>query len=586
MIYDVVIKNGTIVDGTGASSYTADLAIRDGKIVEIGKVGLAADMVIDAEEAIVTPGFIDPHTHYDGQATWDDELRPSSVHGITTAVMGNCGVGFAPVRPGEEARLVSLMEGVEDIPGGVLTEGMRWGWTSYGDYLDALELLPRTIDVAAYVPHDPVRLFVMGDRAAAREPANEDDIAAMGAIVSDALRAGAIGFSTGRTDVHRTADGHDTPASIADRRELTAIAAGLRGVSYRTIAAVSDFDLALGESSFEAEFDVIEDMARASGRPLTLSFLQRLGAPDQWRQILKRTANAEKAGADIRLQCAPRGIGTLLGLSTTFNPLLAFAPYERIANLPLAAQASALLDPDFRADVLAVRPRRLSEPGNSIPPIVDEIIQNLETVAARMFPLAGKPDYEPAPEDSILARARAQGKPVLAVFLDALAADQGKAFVYFPIYNYMAGNFDVVEEMLNHPRAQLGLGDAGAHVATISDGAYSSFFLQHWVRDRTRGPLLPLERAVRMLSGDQADFFGMADRGRLKPGLRADLNVIDLQKLELGSPYMVGDLPAGGKRLLQEAHGYRATLVGGCPILQNGKLTGAKPGRVVRACAM
>ncbi|PHS26036.1 MAG: amidohydrolase [Robiginitomaculum sp.] len=584
-MFDLTIRGGTIVDGNGGAPFTGDLAIKDGKIVEIGKVNGPAKREIDAQGAIVTPGVIDVHTHYDGQAIWDADLAPSSWHGVTSVMMGNCGVGFAPLRPGDQDRLVSLMEGVEEIPGTALHEGLDWQWESFGDFMDRLEAIPHAINVATQIPHDPVRLYVMGDRAAARETATEEDVKAMAALVHEGLKAGAFGFSTGRTDTHRTSDGHDTPASVAERRELEGLASAFQGVPYRILSAVSDFDMHDGEERFDPEFDILEGMARIAGRPMTLSTMQRFLYPQQWERIATRVENANANGLDMRMQVAPRGVGVLQGLRTTLNALVGKPSYRKIMDLPFEEKLKALRDPDMRAKILSEERIRVSDVDPAAPPQIDQVLDNLEFLSARMFPLSDPPNYEPAPEESIHARAEARGVSVLEELYDQMLEDDGEAIIYFPIFNYNDGNLDTVHRMITHPASHLGLGDGGAHVGTIVDSAWSSFFLAHWTRDRTEsnGTQIPIERAIQMMSADQADFLGLKDRGRLLPGLVADINVIDMKRLKVRRPHMIYDLPAGGRRLVQEAEGYIATLVAGVPILENDVMTGATPGKLLRA---
>ncbi|PHS28343.1 MAG: amidohydrolase [Robiginitomaculum sp.] len=584
-MFDLLIRGGTIVDGNGGEPYAGDLAIKDGKIAQIGTVSGSAKREIDAQGAIVTPGVIDVHTHYDGQAVWDADLAPSSWHGVTSVLMGNCGVGFAPLRPGDQDRLVSLMEGVEEIPGTALHEGLDWRWESFGDYMDRLDDIPHSINVATQIPHDPVRLYVMGDRAEARETATDEDVKAMAALVHEGLKAGAFGFSTGRTDTHRTSDGHDTPASVAERRELEGLASAFQGVPYRILSAVSDFDMHDGEERFDPEFDILETMARIAGRPMTLSTMQRFLYPQQWERIAGRVENARASGLDMRMQVAPRGVGVLQGLRTTLNALVGKPSYRKIMDLPFEEKLKALRDPDLRAKILSEERIRVSDVDPAAPPQIDQVLDNLEFLSARMFPLGDPPNYEPAAEESIHARAEARGVDVLEELYDQMLGDDGEAMIYFPIFNYNDGNLDVVHQMMSHPAAHLGLGDGGAHVGTIVDSAWSSFFLAHWTRDRVQGQgaQIPIERAIQMMSADQADFLGLKDRGRLLPGMAADINVIDMKRLQVRRPHMIYDLPAGGRRLVQEAEGYIATLVAGVPILENDQLTGATPGKLLRA---
>lgn len=579
---DLKIANGTLIDGTGSPGRAGDVGVRDGRVVALGRVTEPARREFDAAGAVVTPGFIDLHTHYDGQAVWDGALAPSSWHGVTAVMMGNCGVGFAPLRPGDEGRLVRLMEGVEEIPGTALYEGLDWRWQSFADYLGRLDEQPHAINVAAQVPHDPLRLYVMGDRAARQEVATPDDLAQMRDLVREALAAGAFGFSTGRTDTHRTSDGLDTPAACANREELVAIASALQGLPYRVLSAVSDFDMFRGEEHFDPEFDIFEQMARAAGRPLTISTLERLGFPDQWKRIVARVERARAGGVDLRMQIAPRGVGVLNGLRTTLNVFTAKPSYRAIMHLPHAELVAALRDPALRAKIVSEPFLTMREVDPSSPPQLDQAIAMLDMIVFRMFELGDPPDYEPPASQSLGARAAARGVSPLEEILDVMLRDGGEGLVYFPIFNYNAGNLDVVAELLTHPATHLGLGDGGAHVGTIADAAWTTFFLQHWARDRQTSKL-GVERAVRMITADPAAFMGLEDRGLIAEGMVADLNVIDWNTLTLRRPRVVYDLPAGGRRLVQEARGYLLTTVAGVPILEADQPTGATPGRVLRA---
>jgi len=580
--YDLKIRGGRIVDGSGRPAFEGDVAVRAGRIEAVGECPGSARDEIDARGAIVTPGFVDIHTHYDGQATWDGDLAPSSRHGVTTCVMGNCGVGFAPVRECDRDRLIHLMEGVEDIPGSALAEGIRWRWESFGEYLDALEAGAYAMDVCAQVPHDALRVYVMGERAVASEAASGDDVAAMRALLREALEAGASGFSTGRTDNHRTASGEPTPASEASAAELVGLAEAFRGLGRGVLQAVSDFDMAVSPERFDPEFDLVERMAEAAGRPLSLSLMERDPAPDQWRRILARAERAQASGTPLRVQVAARPIGVLLGLEATFHPFVGFPSYKGVSSLPLPERVRRLRDPGLRARLLGERSEPLAGDGSPVPPLADQLLAQLDRLCARLFPLADTPDYEPPLEASIAARARAGGQPALAAVLDALLEDEGRALLYFPLFNYTGFDLEHLREMLSHPLALAGLGDGGAHVGTICDASFPTTLLTHWVRDRSRGPRLPLERMVAMLSGGNARFTGLGDRGLVAPGLRADLNVIDTAALRLERPRLVADLPAGGRRFVQDAAGYRATLVAGTAVAVEGRPTGARPGRLVR----
>lgn len=580
---DLKIQGGTIVDGRGGAPYRGDVGVVGGRIVAVGAVDEAAARTIDAEGAIVTPGFVDLHCHYDGQVSWDPDLMPSSIHGVTTCVNGNCGVGFAPVREADRQALIELMEGVEDIPGSALAEGLRWRWESFPEYMRAIDT-PHAIDFAVQVPHDALRVYVMGARAIAGEDATDEDVARMRALTREALEAGAIGFSTGRTDNHRARSGAATPASEASVRELCGIAAAFHGLGHGVLQAVSDFDMSLGADRFDGEFDVLEAMvAAAGGHPLSISLSQRDGEPGQWRRILARVDAANARGVPIKVQVGARGIGVMLGLQATFHPFMGFPSYKRIAHLALAERVAALRDPGLRARILGETSDKVAGDGSSVPPLADRLLATLDVVSMRLFRLGARPNYEPTLADSIFAEARARGVTPLAAIYDALLEDEGRQLLYFPIFNYSGMNLDAVREMLVHPQALPGLSDGGAHVGTICDASFPTFLLSHWVRDRPQ-ERIPVERVVQMLTGDGARFIGLRDRGAIAVGLRADLNVIDMERLALARPRMIEDLPAGGRRLLQDATGYRATLVAGEVIAAEGALTGARPGRLARVC--
>lgn len=582
MDYDLIIKNGEVVDGTGAARRKADVAVKDGVIVAIGEITGEASRVLDAEGLLVTPGFVDIHTHYDGQVSWDEELAPSCLHGVTTAVMGNCGVGFAPVRASDKDRLVALMEGVEDIPGAALTEGISWNWESLPEYMDAIDAMPHTIDFAVQIPHDALRVYVMGDRAVAGELATDEDIAKMRALTREALEAGAVGFATGRTDNHRDKDGSATPASEANVRELVGIAEAFKGLEHGVLQAVSDFDINAGRQRFDEEFDVVERMAAASdGHSLSMTLLQRNRDTTQWQRIIARAEEANEKGVNVRLQVAARGIGILLGLQATFHPFMGYPSYMAIAHLPLEERVLAMKDPGFKARLLAEKSVSVSE-NSSIPPLVDEFLDNLDFVSMRLYRLGDHFDYEPEPQHSILAEAYRRNTSSLEIIYDAMLEDGGRELLYFPLYNYLEQNLDAVYQMLNHPLALMALSDGGAHVGTVCDASFPTTMLTLWTRDRTRGERIPLEKAVHMLSGANATYMGFHDRGTLSVGKRADINVIDHKALSLHRPRMVQDLPAGGQRLLQDASGYVATFVAGQQIIDRDKITDARPGRLVR----
>lgn len=579
---DLKLTGGTVIDGSGGQPFTADIGVRDGKIVSVGAITEAADQTVDATGAIVTPGFVDIHTHFDGQVTWDENFTPSIFHGVTTCVMGNCGVGFAPVRNGEEQRLINLMEGVEDIPGSALSEGIRWGWQSFPEYLDALERQPHSIDFLAQVPHDPIRMFVMGERAEANHAATEDDINAMRGLVREALEAGAAGFSIGRTDNHRTAEGKWTPSSEATVQELTGLAEALKGLNHGVVQVVSDFDLLRAPERFDAEFDLVEAMAVASGKPLSMTWLQREPGAQQWRQIQARVEAANQRGLTMKLQTAARGIGVINSLDASFHPFIGFPTYKTLHHLPLAERAARMREPEIRARILSEQSEKLAGDGSSVPPLVDILLAQIDLLSARLFPLGDDLNYEPELKDSFLAQAKMRGiRPIEALY-DYLAAGDGTNLIYFPIFNYGTNSLDVVAEMMKHPACLTGLSDAGAHVGTVCDASFPTSLLSFWTRDRQRGEKLSLSQVVEMMTSRNARHIGLRDRGLVQAGMKADLNVIDYANLKLTKPELVRDLPAGGKRFLQKANGYIATFVSGVAVTHDGKVTDARPGHLVR----
>jgi N-acyl-D-aspartate/D-glutamate deacylase len=578
---DWLLKNGTVVDGTGALPFVADVAVRDGKIVAVGSIAQPAKQTIDATGLWITPGFIDIHTHYDGQATWDDCFTPSIYHGVTTLVMGNCGVGFAPVRPGHEDGLIKLMEGVEDIPGAALHEGIRWNWETFPQYMDALAATPRSLDYLVQVPHDPLRMYVMGERALAHTAATPAEIDAMAVLLRQALEAGALGLSTGRSDNHRTSEGKDTPAANASAKELTGLARALKGLNHGVIQVVSDYNLLQGPGEFDAEFDLVETMAHASGKPVSLTWLQRDPGGEQYLHIQARVDAAVAQGLPLYLQTAARGIGVLIGLEASFHPFMGFASYKAVAHLPLAQRAAALREPERKARLLQEKSERLAGDGSAIPPLVDLLLAKIELISGRMFALEDTLNYEPSVMQSFLVRAKQSGISALEAIYDHLCAGSGEGLIYFPIFNYNEGSLDTVRRMLDHPRALSSLSDAGAHVGTVCDASFTTFMLTHWVRDRGRDAL-PLERAVEMLTQRNARYLGLTDRGVIAPGMRADLNAIDPAQLSVGLPKLEHDLPAGGKRFVQKAKGYVATWVAGEQVQANGVISDARPGQLVR----
>ena len=569
MAHDLVIRGGHVADGRGGEPEAADVAVDGGKITAVGTVAGRGREEIDADGLLVTPGFVDIHTHYDGQATWDSCIAPSSWHGVTTAVMGNCGVGFAPVRPDAHDQLISLMEGVEDIPGAVLHEGIEWTWETFGEYLDAVERRHHDIDLCAQLPHGALRLYVMGERAARLEDATEEDAAAMRTIAAQAMRDGAVGFTTSRTLNHKTASGDPTPSLRARVDELEAIAMGVADAGHGVIELISDF-----WPDADGEFELVRSMVAASGRPLSLSLAQSHRQPEAWRGLLDRIEESVAEGLPIRGQVAPRPVGLLVGLQSSYHPFLMFPAWREVAGLPLAEQVQALRDPSFRERLLAEVPEDEGEGGRRSG-------RRRPIDFSMLFALGDVPDYEPPPESSVARMAAARGVDAAALTLDLLAENEGRNFLYTPFSNYADGNLDACGEMLAHPDTLFGLGDGGAHVGFIADASFPTYFLSHWARDRSHGRM-PVGQVVQRLTSNNARAVGLTDRGVLAEGMKADLNVIDFDHLRCEMPVMGYDLPAGGKRLLQGAQGYRATVVDGQVTYRDGAHTGALPGRLVR----
>lgn len=583
MKYDLKIINGLVFDGEGNEPQATNIAIKHHLICEIGDCEGEAKRVIDANGKVVTPGFIDLHTHYDGQVSWDKDMLPSVNHGVSTVVMGNCGIGFAPVKEEDRDKLIRLMEGVEDIPGTALSEGITWEWETLPEYMDALDQKEHTIDFAVQVTHDPLRVYVMGDRAVFNEPATAEDIQQMRQIAREALKAGAIGFSTGRSDVHRSADGEWTPSSEASSDELEGIAGAFEGLGHGVIQAVNDFNYEREGDHFSGEWSIMERFARATkGRPFSMSLMQRDLAPKQWLRIIEEAERVNSDGVEMRLQTAPRGIGVTLGLQCTFHPFIGYPSYKKIAHLSLEERVLLMKDPAFKAQIFTENMERLAGDGTPIPPIADTLLGALDFVASKTFLLGDNPSYEQTAENSVLRMAKLKGIPTLEMIYDLLLNDQGKALLYFPMYNYTEMSFDNVLKMMQHPQSIMGLSDGGAHVGTVCDSSFPTYLLCFWTRDRTRGDKIELKEAVRKLTSDIADFCGMTDRGRLKVGYKANINVIDMERLRLHAPRMVQDLPAGGQRLLQDAEGYQAVIVAGEVVLENDQLQSVYPGRLMR----
>jgi N-acyl-D-aspartate/D-glutamate deacylase len=558
--HELVVRGGTVVDGTGGELRAADVAIDGGVITEVGDVGGSrAGRVLDARGLLVTPGFVDIHTHYDGQATWGERMIPSSWHGVTTVVAGNCGVGFAPVRPADQGRLIELMEGVEDIPGVVLDEGLSWEWQSFPEFLDALDGRPFDVDVAVQVPHGALRLNVMGERGAQREAATRDDIARMAALAAEAISAGALGFSTSRTLNHRTSRGEPTPTLTAEADELVGIANAIGVTGQGVLQVVSDFN------DVDDEFAIFRRMAEESGRPLSFSLVQVRG--DGWRRQLELLGEANRAGVEMRAQVAPRAVGLLLGLECTLHPLLTNPVYGEIAALPLAERVRTMRDPAFKARVLEAE-----RAGGG-----HRLLQGF----GRMSVVGDVPNYEPQADDSVAAHAERLGREPLDVAYDLLLEDDGHGLLYVPLLNYGDGNLDAAGEMLADPHSVVGLGDGGAHVGTICDASFPTTLLAWWGRDRDHGRL-ELPFLVHRQTQATARAVGLFDRGVLAPGYRADLNLIDFDALQARKPAMQHDLPAGGRRFVQPADGYVATVVAGTVTYERGEATGPLPGRLLR----
>ncbi len=568
---DLVVRNAHLVDGSGTPGRAADVVVEGGLVVAIEAPGAAsttgATQVVDAEGRLVTPGFVDIHTHYDAQVTWDPYVTPSSWHGVTTVVMGNCGVGFAPARSDRHEWLIDLMEGVEDIPGSAMTEGINWDWTSFPEYLDAVDRTPRVLDVGAQIAHGPLRGFVMGDRGAANEPATEADLAAMSTLVTEALRAGALGFSTSRTPLHRSKAGELVPGTGAAAAELLAIAEGMAAAGHGVFQFAPDHARVPLE-----EWPWMEELARRTGRTVSVNLNQPDQDPEVWREVLHLLDGAAARGLPMYAQIAGRSIGILYCLHGSVHPLLFHPAYAEVADLPMTERLAALTDPERR--------RRIIE---DVPDDGGLFVRAVLSKLDRVWPVDGADiDYEPTTGTSVAALAAGRGIPPMQLVLDQLTSDDGNGMLYAPFFNYTYGDLSMTYEATLHARTRLGLSDAGAHCGAICDGGTPTFMLTHWARDRRRGPTIPLEYVVHRQTRQTAELYGLGDRGLLAPGMRADLNIIDFDDLSFGLPRMAFDLPAKGRRLVQRATGYVATFVAGVQTVADDEFTGELPGRLLR----
>jgi N-acyl-D-amino-acid deacylase len=570
-MHDLIIRGGTVVDGTGDAPRTADVAIDEGRITAVGKLSDTARRTLDANGLLVTPGFVDIHTHYDAQATWDPHLTPSGWHGVTTAICGNCGVGFAPARPEEREFLIGLMEGVEDIPGAALSAGIRWDWETFPEYLDALERAPKALDIGTQVPHSALRTYVMGKRGADNEPATADDIRAMAALVREGIDAGALGFSTSRTIVHKAITGEPVPGTFAGEDELFGIGRALgeagRGVFELAGAGTAGEDIVAPRQ----EMDWMRRLSAEIGRPVTFAMLQVDAAPELWRELFALSEEAAAEGAQIWPQVAGRPFGLLMGFQTEFNLFAERPTYKKLAALPFEERMARLREPEIRRAILSEEVT-----------LEDPLAAYVYSAFHKVFKLGSPPNYEPPESESVAAIAAARGIDTGELLYDWMLENDGRELLFFPLLNYSQGSCDPIYEMMQHPRAVLGLGDGGAHCGVICDASIPTFMLTHWVRDRSRGARLPVEFAIRRMTRDTARLYGLEDRGTLEPGMKADVNLIDLETLALDLPQMVFDLPAGARRLLQKARGYVATLVAGEVVMLGGEATEARPGRLVR----
>jgi N-acyl-D-aspartate/D-glutamate deacylase len=578
-MYDRVIRGGTVVDGTGRAPFTADVAIADGRIAEVGRITAPARETLDADGLLVTPGWVDIHSHYDGQVTWDSQLAPSFWHGVTTVLMGNCGVGFAPVKPDKREWLIGLMEGVEDIPGTALSEGVQWEWESFPEYLDALDRRRWSMDVGAQLPHGALRAYVMGERGAKNQPATAEDIARMVQLTGEAQAAGSFGFSTSRTIFHRAVDGEPVPGSFAGLDEVYAIARalGASGHGVLEVAATTPDEDPVAPAR---ELEWMNEISAETGVPVTFLCLQYNKQPDWWREQIAYCERARQRGANVVPQIFCRAIGVMLGLRSRFHPFIRGATFATLRDLPFAEMVRRLKgDPALRRRVALEGVGNVFGADDPSDPFAGQM--NIEW--DKVYALGNPPNYEPTADDAISAIAARQGRDPREVALDIFLEEDGEGFIQYPFMGYANGSLQPVFEMLENPHTIPGAADGGAHVSTICDAGVPTFMLTHWARDRKAGGRFPIEYIVRKQTLDTARLYGLNDRGRVAAGLRADLNVIDLDRLGFDPPRMVRDLPAGGPRLMQKGRGYVATLVAGETINRNGEDTGARPGRLVRS---
>ncbi len=563
-MYDLIIRGGTLIDGTGAPAKQADVAVEGDRIVAVGADLGEAHRVVDATGLLVTPGWVDIHTHYDGQVTWDPHVTPSGWNGVTTVVMGNCGVGFAPVRPGKEDYLIQLMEGVEDIPGTALSEGIDWRWESFPEYLDALEEMPRSVDIAAQIPHGAVRTYVMGDRGARNEKAEPGEIDEMAAIVKEGLEAGALGFSTSRTLLHRAKDGEVVPGTYAEDDEVMGIGRMLGEVGHGVFEVASDL------APEGAELEWMSRLGKETGRPVTFACLQNPMDGDQWKRLLEIVDQDAAEGGHLTPQVAQRPAGLIFSFDSSLHPFRLKPSFFPLSELDYEARLEELRRPEVRRAIIDEEPRQGNIPG---------ITAMITSAWQMMYPMGTPPNYEPGPEDSVEARAKKAGVTPSEFAYDSMLAGE---FLYMPFLGYANGDLEDIRSMMTHEKAVFGLSDGGAHCGLICDASMPTFLLTYWARDRVKGEKFPIEWIVQQQTKRTAEFYGMKDRGVVAPGMKADLNVIDFEALHIHGPEMVNDLPARGKRLIQQIDGYRYTIKSGEVTYEGGKPTGALPGTLVR----